>query len=113
MIIPVLISSTPESASLFLLWSSTSSIYSGSSFTLVLIEGDSANESGEGESKIVLIGTDWVNGINEGPHINKEGGDGCLTGDLDMGETLSFSCRVGDDSELYDDVSSKDMWSCK
>ena len=43
----------------------------------------------------------------------KKCGDGCLTGDLDMGETLSFSSRVGDDSELYDDVSSKDIWSCK
>ena len=109
MIIPVLISSTPESASLLLLWSSTSRISSGSSFILVLSGGDSANESGEGESTIVLIGTDWVNGIN----VNEEGGDGCLTGDVDMGETLSFSSCVGDDSELYDDVSSEDWCSYK
>ena len=113
MIIPVLISSTPESASLLLLWYSTSRISSGSSFILVLSGGDSANESGEGLSTLVLIGTDWVNGINDGAHVNEEGGDGCLTGDVDMGETLSFSSCVWDDSELYDDVSSEDWCSYK
>ena len=97
---PVLISSTPESASLLLFASSTSRISSsssGSSLILLFKGGDSAMESGERGGR----------GIREGAG----GGDAGLVGDVEIGEALSVSIWVGVESEVKEEVSSEDCGS--
>ena len=87
--LPVLISSTPESASLLLFASSTSRISSsssGSSLILLIKGGDSAIESGDRGAR----------GIRDGAG----GGDAGLVGDVDTGEALSVSICVGVESEV-------------
>ena len=94
---PAFISSTPESASLLLLVSSTSRISSGSSFIFAINGGDSAIESGDGGPND-LIGIAAGIGMKEDTDIKLVGGDGCRSGDVEPGETLSS--WLGEDSEV-------------